>query len=512
MPRGRQPLIGHQVSGTPPADARRLTILLQTSVDTLYQVASRQTTELSKMLSIQGDDLAWEESDRLENEWRENLVKPDIQQAIGKFVAKHRKGIPTDIGPLAGGGFNALFRVKFTDGASAVIRFAKPGRTMFPKEKVRIEVATMRYIQDHTSIPIPFILHWGTKEESPLQIGAFIIMEYVNYQMNMTAAVKIPGLPPDVPPVLDASIDEAKLGNLYRQVSGILIQLSKLEFPSTGSLQETGEWQWHVGSRPLSMPMNELVRTGAFPRAKLPFTTFQSSSDYFETLASLHVDHLAHQRNDAVESETDCQRKYTARKLFQKLAQEKKLVPNSDGSFKLWCDDLRPSNILLNDQLEIAAVIDWESSYAAPCEFTYSPPWWLLLERPEYWEAGLEDWTEKYERRLTTFLKVMKESEDASISSGQLQEDQRLSGKMRESWDSGAFWIVYAAQKNFAFDDIYWKKLDQRFFGPVEGKLQDVWMHRLGLLNEQSRAAMEPLVAKKLEEMKTRELAWEPDE
>lgn len=149
---------------------------------------------------------------------------------------------------------------------------------------------------------------------------------------------------------------------------------------------------------------------------------------------------------------------------------------------------------------------------AAPCEFTYSPPWWLLLERPEYWEAGPEDWTEKYERRLTTFLKVMRESEDASISSIQLQEDQRLSGRMRESWDSGAFWIVYAAQENFAFDDVYWKKLDHQFFGSAEGKLQDAWIHRLGLLDEQSRAAMEPLVAKKLEELKTRELAWEPDE
>ncbi|KAM3512052.1 hypothetical protein MY11210_004312 [Beauveria gryllotalpidicola] len=464
------------------------------------------------MFSIEGDDDAWDESDRLEKEWCENLLKPDSQQVIASFVAKHRQGIPTEVSALGAGGLNALLRVHFLDGASAVIRFAKPGKTMFPEEKIRIEVATMRYIQDHTSIPVPFVLHWGTKDESPLGLGAFIIMEYVNYNGSMTVAMQGPVLSRDVAPVIDPNIDEEKLESLYRQVSGILLQLSKLEFPLIGALEEIDEWQWEVRKRPLSMPLNELVRIGTFPRAKLPTGTFQSSSEYIKSLASLHVDHLFHQRNDIIESETDCRRKYTARKLFQKLAQEKKLVPDSHGPFKFWCDDLRPSNILLNDRLEIAAVIDWEYSYAAPCEYTYSPPWWLLIERPEYWAGGLADWTEKYERRLKTFLKAMTESENAGIAAGQLREDQRLSGRMRESWDSGDFWTVYAARKSFGFDDAYWAKLDHRFFGPHEGKLEDAWMQRLALLDEQTRAGMEPLVAKKLEEMKSRELAWEPDE
>lgn len=464
------------------------------------------------MFSIEGDHDALDESDRLDKEWYESLLETDTQQVISRFVAKHRKGVPTEVRALEAGGLNALLRVQFIDGASAVIRFTKPGKTMFPEEKIRIEVATMRYIQDHTSIPIPFVLHWGTKEESPLGLGAFIIMEFVNYNGSMTAAMQIPGLSKDIAPVLDPNIDEMKLEGLYRQVSGVLLQLSKLEFPLIGALEEIDEWQWEVRNRPLSMPLNELVRRGTFPRAKLPAGSFQSSSEYFESLASLHVDHLFHQRNDVVESETDCRRKYTARKLFQKLAREKKLIPDSHGLFKFWCDGLRPSNILLNDQLEIAAVIDWEFSYAAPCEYTYSPPWWLLIERPECWPDGLADWTEKYERRLKTFLKVMTETEDAGIAAGQLREDQRLSGWMRESWDSGEFWTVYATRESFGFDDVYWAKLDHQFFGPHEGKLEDAWMHRLGLLDEQTRAGMEPLVAKKLEEMKTRQLAWEPDE
>ncbi|KAG8420491.1 hypothetical protein J3459_011011 [Metarhizium acridum] len=106
----------------------------------------------------------------------------------------------------------------------------------------------------------------------------------------------------------------------------------------------------------------------------------------------------------------------------------------------------------------------------------------------------------------------MMDCEDASIASGQLQEEQWLSGKMRESWASGDFWTVYAARRNFAFDG-YWKKLDPRFSGDDSSSGPgDAWMKRLELLYEQTRVAMEAFADKKVAESETRELAWEPDE
>ncbi|OAA63197.1 Protein kinase-like domain protein [Cordyceps fumosorosea ARSEF 2679] len=89
---------------------------------------------------MQGDDIAREESDRIERERREGLMVPSTQLAIGNFIAKHWQGIPEEIGPLKAGAFNALFRLTYRDGGSVVIRFATPGRTMFPEEKIRNEV------------------------------------------------------------------------------------------------------------------------------------------------------------------------------------------------------------------------------------------------------------------------------------------------------------------------------------------------------------------------------------
>lgn len=462
---------------------------------------------------MQFDDVAWEESERIEREWIHSLFEESTLRAIGDFIVKHRRGIPTEMCDPKAGAFNALFRMKFQDGGSAVIRFPKPGVSMFPEEKIRNEVAMIKYIQDKTTIPVPFILHWGTKEESPLGLGPFIIMEYINHEMDMGAALNMAGRGIQDRLLLDPNIESAKLEMLYRQVADILLQLSYLELPAIGSLRQTDEFSWDVTHRPLSLHMNELVRLGTLPRQKLPNAGFESSSSYLMSLSQLHMEHLFWQRNDAIESRTDCQRKYVARHLFQKLATERRLLSgmHDNGPFRIWCDDLRPSNILLDANLQIVGVIDWEFAYAAPSEFSFAPPWWLLLEQPEYWPGGMDEWSDIYESRLQVFLGVLEECEASAIASGKLLDGDKLSQRMRQSWYEGGFWIMYAARKSFAFDAIFWEKLDPKFFGPG-GSPEDSWKQRLGLLDERVRENMEPFVEKKLKDCETRELAWEPDE
>ncbi|KOS41488.1 hypothetical protein ACN38_g7622 [Penicillium nordicum] len=109
----------------------------------------------------------------------------------------------------------------------------------------------------------------------------------------------------------------------------------------------------------------------------------------------------------------------------------------------------------------------------------------------------------------------MRKCEDEAIQDRRLVEGQRLSGRMRDSWQSGDFWIMYAARNNFAFDAIYWKKIDQRFFGPAiyeDDNICDVWRKRLHLLESGEKELMEEYVNLKLKERNTFRLAWDPDE
>lgn len=168
--------------------------------------------------------------------------------------------------------------------------------------------------------------------------------------------------------------------------------------------------------------------------------------------------------------------------------------------------------MLVNANLQIVGVVDWKFTYAAPADFSFAPPWWLLLEQPEYWPDGIEAWTEVYESRLQTFLNVLIKREVEAIRQGRLKEDRKLSGPMQQSWESGHFWVTYAARKNFAFDAIFWQKLDCRFFGPSGVPEGNRWKQRVDLLDEEEKYYMEELVNQKFEHMKERVLAWEPNE
>ncbi|KAJ6183684.1 hypothetical protein N7519_004985 [Penicillium mononematosum] len=338
-------------------------------------------------------------------------------------------------------------------------------------------------------------------------------MEYIKYDTSMYDLLNFPECPGEERGRLNPNIEEDTLKALYGELAGVLLQLSKSSFSRIGSPSQVDDLTWEVTSRPLSINSNELIRLGSLPQSELPSyeTTFTTASSYFEAIAEIQIAHLTHQRNDAVESADDCRQKFVARCLFRKLARERKLTQRwiafDKGPFKIWCDDLRPTNVLLNKDHKITGVVDWEFTYTAPIEFTYAPPWWLLIEKPEYWPQGLDDWTDVYDRRLQTFLQAMIDCENAAS----VTEEERLSGPMRESWESGDFWIVYAARRGHAFDSIYWNNIDQRFFGQTDN-VEDVWRERLDLLSEEEKDEMEKLVAKKVEEMESRVLAWDPDE
>lgn len=460
------------------------------------------------------DDLAWEQAEETSDAWLAQFLDHDTLRPIADFILTHNRGPATEFNILAKGSYNISLQLKYRNGAT-VLRLSQPGATMFPEEKVVNEVATMRFLVDQTSIPVPFVLHSGPKKESPLELSPFVLMDYIEYDTKMYYALNTPECLKEERGILNPGIEEPQLEMLYKQMAGVLLQLSTCSFPRIGSLSQVDDFEWQVTRRPLSMNMNELVRLGGLPKSKLPDinTTFFTSSSYLEALASLNIEHLFHQRNDSVESADDCRRKFVARLLFRKLAKDKRLTNPSfeNGPFKLWCDDFRPANVLLNKDMQITGVVDWEFTYAAPAEFSHAPPWWLLIEKPELWPKGIEDWTRVFDERLKTFPKTMKDCEDQAIQQGRLRDEQRLSGLMHESWHSGDFWVMYAALHSFAFDAIYWLKIDPRFFGPTENP-ETAWRERLGLLDEAEKNEMELLVTRKLEEMETRVLSWDPDE
>jgi hypothetical protein len=147
---------------------------------------------------------------------------------------------------------------------------------------------------------------------------------------------------------------------------------------------------------------------------------------------------------------------------------------------------------------KVAAAIDWEFSYAAPADFSFAPPWWLFLQAPDDWWAALDDWVVNYEPRLTVFLPAMEKKEREFVQQGRLEDSEiLLSARMRKSWETGHFWVTYSARRTWAFDGIYWKFLDEKFFGRNEG---GDYLARLKLLPPEQVEAMEGFVERKMRE------------
>ncbi|KAF5964969.1 phosphotransferase family protein [Fusarium bulbicola] len=445
------------------------------------------------------DNLAWEKNDSELEEWERSLNKATIYRDIANFILKHRPGKAVELHRPIKGGYNIFYRLEYADGTSAAIRIPSPA-TKFPDEKVRCEVATMRYVAANTTIPVTKIFHWGTAEENPLGLEPFMIMEYIEHDTTLSHALNDPALDPTDSHSLDPNISSKKLKFLYRQMANILLQLSSLSFPRI-------EHELHT--RSYGSPSDLL------PVKDQPFAT---SAEWYSAMADMNLIQLAFQQNNAVEDEDDARDKYVARQLFRNLASEGRLESRSSkeggNNFRLFSEDLRPSNVLIGKDLKVVGVIDWEFAYAAPGEFSFDPPWWLLLKYPEYWPGGYENWMKACEPRFRTFVYVLQDEERKLQSGRDIQdglenlqvsknETFSLSQQMQESWESREWMIRYVARNSWAFDFVFWRYLDPMFFGDND---DGDYRARLCNLSQKQQDALEPFVKFKIAQEKERKL------
>lgn len=147
------------------------------------------------MRGVQYDSLARARSEDEYAAWCKTLLQEETLRPIGKFMIKESGGgLGTEMKIPQAGGFNACLQMNFEHGGSLLIRFPQPGIVRFPEEKIRREVAVMRYVTDFTAIPVPFVLRYGMSDEGPAGMGPFILMEYILHTRSMSKVLNTPGI------------------------------------------------------------------------------------------------------------------------------------------------------------------------------------------------------------------------------------------------------------------------------------------------------------------------------
>ena len=480
------------------------------------------------------DYLAWDKNDEAWEISQKRLRRKNTCELAASIVAQKFGRKATFRPPLFIGGYNILYRVQVEGTASDVcVRLPCPDWVQFPIEKAVQEGATARFVRQHTKVPVPKIFHYGGTSD----LGPFMILQHVENNGLMSGRLKTRNPDPDVTSVLDPRISDSLLSKYYGKAAHCLLEISRLSFNRIGSLSENEDNTFAITGRPLSKNMNDMLRLANIPRSVLPpeGKIYGSTDEWYAALAEMHMAQLVFQHNDLVTTEDDCRNKYVARQLFRRLARDRQLsafgfaddcwspqskswasrlssAPSNLDSFRLWADDFRPGNILVDDSDDVVAVIDWELAYAGPTQFMLDCPWWLLLEVPESWKPDIDDWTKVYDKRLQTWLSAMEKAEN---DIGTVSLPFCLSVYMRESWETGRFWLNYAARNSWAFDTVFWKYLNEKFFGVRQKTVNenDLWQTRINLLNEEEVAAVEPFVEWKMEDQKARILVnWDTEE
>lgn len=250
------------------------------------------------------DDKQYNKSRFVALAWMQRLRQtlPSLIQEVGsKF------GVEADYEYLALGSFNCCYRLK---GLHSIIRFPILCKSAFRYEKTTDECLTISYISRYTSIPVPKLL-----AAESCELGPYMVLSFVD-GTRLSDFLKAPS-DANAPILLQPDIDTAFLLRAYRNMASVLIELSRCRFARIGAVGQDASGNWSVMKRPVTLNMNQLVSCATFPPKALPQQAFTTANAYFTTLAEMHITHLQTQRNDAVDDEADCRKKYVARHLLR---------------------------------------------------------------------------------------------------------------------------------------------------------------------------------------------------
>lgn len=327
------------------------------------------------MSEINRDGLGWQEDglDRIPVWMREPSTV--ALETVCRQRLQTDPSSPCRIKFYAEGAFNKLYLVE-TDQKCLLVRVSLP---ICPRHKTRGEVTTMRWMREHTDLPVPEVIDFddGNKNEIGFE---WMIME------------KMPG----------STLHHRWRSMSYPQKVFLTVRIAKIQAQLFRHASSSSAFRGIGTLEPCSLNDNgpvpgQLVSTEFFMHDHIDYDVprgpFRSSHDWLLSQLKIAVlenevilaDPEAHE-----DYKEEAQEKLTlAKRLLSFLPKLFPSVQEPPERTVLWHQDLDDLNILVNDQNRLTAVLDWECVSAVPLWMATSFP--KFLDCPDKEEEPSRD-------------------------------------------------------------------------------------------------------------------------
>ena len=295
--------------------------------------------------------------------------------SLCRIASTLRSGIESHISErFIFGTENVIREIVFEDGVVWIARcyFRPVHRGM-----VRSEVATMRHVKKHTTIPVPEVFAYSSSCDNAVG-SPYILMETIRGRRHINEDLVILDIP-----------DEKKRF-VCEQLADYFLQLNSLRFPSIGSLDTDEEGNLFI---------SDVFRIHeTFPRPTGPTQYYR-----FAALARLRL--FRHVPSLAFNS-------------WLRLSLAKRMGKSTTVDYPLAHPDFHAGNILFDDDFTIVGILDWSYAHTVPTElFCVVPGGWFLRpdsfldDVPPAFRAGRERFHELQKSLRQEFLSALQELE-----------------------------------------------------------------------------------------------------
>ncbi|KAH6716161.1 phosphotransferase enzyme family protein [Leptodontidium sp. MPI-SDFR-AT-0119] len=318
---------------------------------------------------------------------RDQFIAAIHEDDICRLASSHHNGDPCKIfKPASRGSYNICYFVQFSSHGLDVVADTGSGDgkhlqdenvekwvvrvPLAPclafgrRNKLESEIATMQLVADKTTIPLPKIYAYSL-DDGPEPLSSFLILEYVEGQKLSSVKLK--------------TLSDEQRTHLYTSLADIHIQLRRLEFPSIGCLT-CGPDGFEVRKKTATIDINMQELEGLEP-SKIQTSYYDdsglltSANDYVAMLLQIANNAFVEGRSSVWERGQGEDALYHLH-MFCQYAEVWVDRSLDQGPYVLVHGDFEPFNLIVNENMDIISVLDWEWSRVVPRQF-FKPPLWL---------------------------------------------------------------------------------------------------------------------------------------